>query len=78
MSYQDYAELTKEAVALDYSLRLDLITALTNSLRDYNVAGIDKKTHKLDLIQKYRGSIDSWNEDAVEYQNRLREDRPIG
>ena len=77
MSYQDYAELTKEDVALDYSLRLDLITALTNSLRDYNIADTDKKTRKLDLIQKYRSSINSWNEDAVDYQNKLREDLPI-
>ena len=77
MSYQDYAELTKEDVASDYSLRLDLITALTNSLRDYNIADTDKKTRKLDLIQKYRSSINSWNEDAVDYQNKLREDLPI-
>lgn len=76
------ATLTKEAVALSYEERIDLLNSLAASLykRDESVEKSARVQNRLDVLKKYSGCMGGlWaDEDPVEYQRRLREDRTVG
>ena len=72
--------LTKEAIALPYDERVELLNSLARSLYQRNA---EEKSHRvqnrLNALKKYKGCMDGlWaNDDPVEYQQTLREDRAI-
>lgn len=76
------ASLTREAVSLSYEERIDLLNSLAASLynRDESVEKSDRVQNRLDVLKKYSGCMGGlWaDEDPVEYQRKLREDRTVG
>ena len=75
------ARVTAKAVALPYEDRVELLAVLAKSMAkpvSYALKKEDKNWSK--MLDSYTGCMDGlWaNENPVEYQRRLREDRIIG
>lgn len=74
------AKVTANAVALPYEDRVELLAVLAKSIAKpvtYTAKTADKNWSK--MLESYTGCMGGlWaNEDPVEYQRRLREDRVI-
>ena len=72
------AKITKEAIALDYADQKALLDSLTISVQN-----LEKKHSECDwaeLLDSYMGCLGGlWSDDdPIEYQRNLREDRIIG
>ena len=73
------AKITKEAIALDYADQKALLDSLTISVQN-----LEKKQNSecdwAELLDSYMGCLGGlWSDDdPVEYQRNLREDRIIG
>ena len=88
MSEKALAELTATVTALPYMERVDLLNSLAQSLYqgkvwDIQLAEQEKNKRiqrRIAALDKYTGCMGGlWaDEDPVEYQRRLREDREIG
>ena len=81
ISEEELAELTATVTALPYTERVDLLNSLARSL--YCTEGRNAEPQKKDwgkILDKYIGCMGGlWaDEDPLEYQWRLREDREIG
>ena len=75
------SRVTAKAVALPYEDRVELLAVLVKSMTK-PVSYVSKKEDKnwSEMLDSYTGCMEGlWaNEDPVEYQRRLREDRIIG
>ena len=73
------AKITKEAIALDYADEKALLDSLTISVQN-----LEKKQNSecdwAELLDSYMGCLGGlWSDDdPIEYQRNLREDRIIG
>lgn len=73
------AKITKEAIALDYADQKALLDSLTISVQN-----LEKKQNSecdwAELLDSYMGCLGGlWSDDdPIEYQRNLREDRIIG
>ena len=77
--------LTREAVALPYSERVDLLNSIARSLYQTEERNSEQKKQeriqrRLTALRKVAGSgKELWKGvDALEYQRKLREERDIG
>ncbi len=74
------ATLTREAIALPYEEQRELLNSLTISVRNIENRSEKKETDWDSVLDSYIGCMGGlWaNENPVEYQRKLREDRVIG
>ena len=77
---QTLETLTQEAIALSYDERIELLNSLAATLyqRD-DGENSQRMQNRLETLKKYKGCMGGlWaNEDPVEYQRNLREERGI-
>lgn len=74
------ATLTREAVALPYEEQRELLNVLTLSVKNIENQSEKKETDWVAILDSYKGCMGGlWaDENPVEYQRKLREDRTVG
>ena len=76
------AELTQTVTALPYEEQQVLLESLSVSIRRQKAPPEKKQMNREDIeafLDSFSGRVHSWDgEDALSYQQRLREDRDIG